>query len=236
MLLARAGLRVLAVDRGREGADTISTHALMRAGVLQLHRWGLLDEVKAAGTPVVRKATFHYGDEALPVDIKARDGVEGLYAPRRTVLDPILVAAARAAGAQVEHQTSALELVADASGRVHGAVLERSDGQIERVEAPIVIGADGLRSRVAALAGAPAERVARHASAVVYAVSFGVPRWTATTGLPSRREHRLRPDRSREDLVFVATTRRAYRAELPVGVEALYRSVLAGRRRSTRTP
>ena len=85
MLLARAGLRVLAVDRGREGADTISTHALMRAGVLQLHRWGLLDEVKAAGTPVVRKATFHYGDEALPVDIKARDGVEGLYAPRRTV-------------------------------------------------------------------------------------------------------------------------------------------------------
>ncbi len=51
MLLARAGLRVLAVDRGLPGTDTLSTHALMRAGVLQLHRWGLLDAVIAAGTP-----------------------------------------------------------------------------------------------------------------------------------------------------------------------------------------
>ena len=40
MLLARAGLDVLVVDRSRYGADTLSTHALMRAGVLQLHRWG----------------------------------------------------------------------------------------------------------------------------------------------------------------------------------------------------
>ncbi len=37
MLLARHGLRVLVVDRSRYGADTLSTHALMRGGVLQLH-------------------------------------------------------------------------------------------------------------------------------------------------------------------------------------------------------
>ena len=41
LLLARAGLRVLAAERSRYGSDTLSTHALMRAGVLQLHRWGL---------------------------------------------------------------------------------------------------------------------------------------------------------------------------------------------------
>ena len=35
-LLARLGLDVLLVDRSRYGADTLSTHALMRAGVLQL--------------------------------------------------------------------------------------------------------------------------------------------------------------------------------------------------------
>ena len=40
MLLARAGLDVLVVDRSRYGADTLSTHALMRAGVMQLQRWG----------------------------------------------------------------------------------------------------------------------------------------------------------------------------------------------------
>ena len=41
MLLARAGLTILVVDRSRYGADTLSTHALMRGGVMQLHRWGL---------------------------------------------------------------------------------------------------------------------------------------------------------------------------------------------------
>ena len=49
LLLARRGLRVLAVDRGAYGSDTLSTHALMRAGVLQLGRWGLLDRIQAAG-------------------------------------------------------------------------------------------------------------------------------------------------------------------------------------------
>ena len=39
MLLARAGASVLVVEQGSRGADTLSTLALMRAGVLQLARW-----------------------------------------------------------------------------------------------------------------------------------------------------------------------------------------------------
>ena len=54
MLLAREGLRVLVVDRSRYGADTLSTHALMRGAVVQLHRWGVLESVVASGAPVVR--------------------------------------------------------------------------------------------------------------------------------------------------------------------------------------
>ena len=84
----------LLVDRSRLGADTLSTHALMRAGVLQLHRWGLLDRVRAAGTPPVRRTTFTYHDAVVPITIKPSNGVDALYAPRRTVLDPILVDAA----------------------------------------------------------------------------------------------------------------------------------------------
>src|SRR5512144_1611282 len=91
MLLARAGLRVLLVDRAPPGTDTLSTHALMRGGVLQLHRWGVLPAI-ARVTPVIRSATFHYADDAIAVPIKPRDGVEGLYAPRRTLLDRVLVA------------------------------------------------------------------------------------------------------------------------------------------------
>ncbi|HUK63992.1 MAG TPA: FAD-dependent oxidoreductase, partial [Dongiaceae bacterium] len=48
MLLARRGLSVLLFDRDRLGADTLSTLAMMRAGVLQLHRWGLLEAVRGA--------------------------------------------------------------------------------------------------------------------------------------------------------------------------------------------
>ena len=54
MLLARAGARVLLVDRAQRGSDTQSTHALMRGAVLQLRRWGLLDRLIAGGTPPVR--------------------------------------------------------------------------------------------------------------------------------------------------------------------------------------
>src|SRR5690242_8840124 len=98
MLLARAGLRVLVVDRSRQGTDALSTHALVRGGVLQLARWGLLDEV-AATTPAVTRSLFDYGDRRVEVPIRPDGMVSALYAPRRTVLDSIVVDAARAAGA-----------------------------------------------------------------------------------------------------------------------------------------
>ena len=61
LLLARAGLRVAVVERARPGSDTLSTHALMRGGVMQLSRWGLLGEVRT-GTPPVLRTVFHYPD------------------------------------------------------------------------------------------------------------------------------------------------------------------------------
>ena len=94
MLLARAGLSVVVIERERPGADTLSTHALMRGAVVQLHRWGLLGELVAAGTPGITQSTFHYATESITVPIKPGAGVDALYAPRRTVLDPILVRAA----------------------------------------------------------------------------------------------------------------------------------------------
>ena len=99
MLLARQGLRVLVVDPIPATRDVLSTHALMRGAVMQLHRWGLLDAVRAAGTPTIEATTFHYGPDSITVPIKPRDGIDGLFAPRRTVLDPILLEAARSSGA-----------------------------------------------------------------------------------------------------------------------------------------
>jgi 2-polyprenyl-6-methoxyphenol hydroxylase-like FAD-dependent oxidoreductase len=102
---------VLAIDRGRYGSDTVSTHALMRAGVVQLSRWGVLEGIKTAGTPVIRSTSFHYGDEIVTVPIKPQQDMEGLYAPRRTVLDRVLVDAARQAGAEITFETQLVDLV-----------------------------------------------------------------------------------------------------------------------------
>jgi 2-polyprenyl-6-methoxyphenol hydroxylase-like FAD-dependent oxidoreductase len=168
MLLARAGLRVLVVDRARRGSDTLSTHALMRGGVLQLRRWGLLDRIAAAGTPPVRRVTFHYGTESLPVSLKPYAGVDGLYAPRRTVLDAVLAEAAEDAGAQVRHGTAVTGLTRDGAGRVTGVVLRDSGGATRTERARLVVGADGRESLVAGHVAAPDLVTGDHAPAYLY--------------------------------------------------------------------
>jgi flavin-dependent dehydrogenase len=227
MLLARAGLRVLAVDRGQLGYDTLSTHALMRGAVLQLHRWGLLRALEAAGTPPIRSATFHYGEEEISVPIKARDGIDALYAPRRTVLDPLLVRAAAAAGAEVVHGVAAIDLVRDARGRVAGAVLAGADGSPTRVEADIVIGADGVRSPIARLAGAPVERAGRNATAVVYGHFSGLAldgyHWYYRPGVSAG----AIPTNDGRTCLFVALPPARFLEELPAGVDVLFQRILA---------
>jgi 2-polyprenyl-6-methoxyphenol hydroxylase-like FAD-dependent oxidoreductase len=173
MLLARAGRRVLCVDRSRYGGDTMSTHALMRGGVLQLQRWGLLDDVVAAGTPPVRRTVFHYGAETVGVSIRPSAGVDALYAPRRTVIDAMLVDAAQRAGATVEFGTAVTGLHRSSDGRVDGVVLgsRRADAVhgVARVEyAPLVIGADGRGSLVARLSGADISVAGRSAGSFLY--------------------------------------------------------------------
>jgi 2-polyprenyl-6-methoxyphenol hydroxylase-like FAD-dependent oxidoreductase len=168
LLLARRGLRVLVVDPVRYGSDTLSTHALMRGAVLQLHRWGLLDAIRASGAPPIKTTTFHYGDETIEVPIKARDGVSALYAPRRTVLDPVLVDAARQAGAEVVYGQSLIDLIRDDAGRVHGARIAGMDRRVTDVSADLVIGADGMRSRVARILEAGFDYVTAHAACSIY--------------------------------------------------------------------
>jgi flavin-dependent dehydrogenase len=174
MLLARAGLSVLAVDRDAEGSDTLSTHALMRGAVLLLHRWGLLDRIVAAGTPAIRTTTFHYGEEAIAIPIKPKDGIDALYAPRRTVLDRILVEGAREAGAEVLLGVAVADLLRGADGAVRGVLLDRGNGAADTVLAGRVVGADGLRSRVARRAAAPVERAALRSASVVFGYFEGM--------------------------------------------------------------
>src|SRR5215470_1480359 len=102
MLLARQGLRVLAVDRVSFPCDTISSHQLQVPGVVLLKQWGLLGPLVAAGTPPARQVCFDAGGGlVMNGRFPAYQGVDALYSPRRTLLDSILVEAAREAGAEV---------------------------------------------------------------------------------------------------------------------------------------
>ena len=149
MLLARAGLRVLVIDRQLYGSDTLSTHALMRPAVVQLARWGLLEKIVAESTPVITATSFHYGgDDVVTIPVQGNAGIPGLVAPRRTVLDRLLVDAAIEAGAEVVHGVVAQELLHHRTGRVGGVRVRCADGRVLSLNASWVVGADGLGSLV----------------------------------------------------------------------------------------
>lgn len=174
LLLARAGLRVLVVDSSRRGTDTLSTHALMRAGVMQLHRWGVLPRLLAAGTPPIRRTTFHYGAEPVVVDIKDRDGVDALFAPRRTLLDVVLADAAVESGAQALYGTTVTEILRGPTARVQGVRLTDEAGRRHRVEADTVIGADGARSTVGRAVDARVLAEGKYPGSYIYAYWQGL--------------------------------------------------------------
>lgn len=174
MLLARRGHRVLMVDRTSLPADTVSTHALLRTGVLQLSRWGLIERVIAAGTPEVRDITLGFGGERVEFRVRPEHGVETLYAPRRHILDGIILDAALEAGAVFSGSSRMVDLVRDRSGSVHGILVE-AGGRVEPLTARMVVGADGVWSRTAELVDADAYRRHQPTNAVHYAYFRDVP-------------------------------------------------------------
>ncbi len=147
MLLARKGYRVLALDRATFPSDTISTHLIHPPGVGALERWGLLDRVLATGCPPIHTYAFDFGPFTLAGSPESRDSAVA-YAPRRTVLDELLVAAASEAGAEVRQGFTVEEVLLDA-GRVTGIRGHSRGGASVTEHASVVAGADGLHSTVA---------------------------------------------------------------------------------------
>ena len=72
-----------------------------------------------------RRTSFHYGDDdVVHVDIHSDHGVDFLCAPRRTALDPLLVDAAREAGADVRHGVTVTDVAFGPAGQVTGVHLQ----------------------------------------------------------------------------------------------------------------
>ena len=148
MLLARKGYRVLMVDRAGFPSDTVSTHMIHAPGVAALRRWGVLDQIVASNCPPIDRYSFDFGPFTLSGTPNAVDGVASAYAPRRTVLDKILVDAAIAAGVEVREHFTVEDVVFDDEAvigiRGHGA-----GGSTVCERARVVVGADGRNSKIA---------------------------------------------------------------------------------------
>src|SRR5690349_5503563 len=226
LLLARQGARVLVLDKSRYGTDTLSTHALMRGAVLQLHRWGLLPAVAGAGTPPVRSTTFHLADAVTTIQVKPKHGVQALYAPRRRVLDAILADAARNAGADVRFGASVSDLRRDRAGRVTG-IIGRAGGAHLEASADLVVGADGRRSTVAWCVGARAVHVAPASSVLIYRYvrddAPGDYHWYFRDGAAAG----VIPTNDGQACVFAATSAERLRDEPDLGTYAAWRHILS---------
>jgi flavin-dependent dehydrogenase len=177
MLLARLGHDVVVVDQALFPSDTVSTHSIARSGVVQLRRWGLLDAVLDSGAPAIRQVTFHALGESVNRPVKQKAGIDFVVAPRRYVLDAIIATAAERAGAEVRPGVTVTGVRRDGSGRAAGVYGRDRAGAPIDIGARYVIGADGLRSRVARSVGAATSEIRQTDGATQYAYYAGIP-WT----------------------------------------------------------
>lgn len=154
MLLARAGHRVLLLDKATFPSDIARLFFIRQSGVALLARWGLLDRVVDSGCPPIVEVTNDADGIKLVGTAPPFDGVAEAYAPRRAVLDTILAHAAAESGAELREGFVVEEILTDGD-RVTGVRGRTTGGRTVTEHARVVVGADGMRSVVARTVGAP---------------------------------------------------------------------------------
>ena len=150
--LARAGVDVLVLDRARFPRAKVCSEYLSPEASRLLATMGALDAVerdaaRLAGMRVrAPDGTWMQGEFAAAHGYRAYSD-RGLALPRER-LDAILLDCARRAGARIEEGVRVVDVERDATGRAAG-VRVMVGGTLRTIRAPLVVGADGLRSVVA---------------------------------------------------------------------------------------
>ena len=172
MLLARAGGRVLLVDRAGFPSDTVSGHAIKQPGVAYLKRWGLLDDLLETGCPA----------DLRPVDARRR--ARACRARRAT---RIPCPSSRQSGPSSTSRWSRRRPTRASTSSneppcprcwwrmARSSVSNRpvTRGRPLRARAPIVIGADGKHSYIAHQVGAEYEQYQAPVSIAYYSYWSG---------------------------------------------------------------
>lgn len=150
--LASQGLDVIVIDKARFPRDKPCAEYLSPQASRILDAMGVLGTVEQAGAAQLAGMRVRSPDGGvIHGEFVAQHGFSGFrdrgLALRRRHLDPILQGAAGAAGASIREGVALESLITD--GDTVQGVRVRSDGVTRELHAPLVIGADGLRSTVA---------------------------------------------------------------------------------------
>jgi flavin-dependent dehydrogenase len=149
LMLARAGVRVLVVDRARFPRDKLCGDTLNPGSLAMLARHGVTERILARGKPI--EGMLVTGAPDVKVRGLYSGGLTGRSLTRRE-LDQQLIEAAVAAGARFQDGVRvASPIVEESAGvkSVRGATLVTSDRRPMRVPALVTIAADGRRSPLA---------------------------------------------------------------------------------------
>lgn len=150
LLLARRGVDVLLLDRAEFPRPKPCGDCLSAAATRLLERIGLLEAIRASGATEIGHWRIIAPDGTPAVG--RFPGTAALSLERRR-LDPVLLSAALRAGARFRHAHVTGLVIRN--GRAVGVHVRKSGGEDsghgvgEVIEAPLVVGADGLRSIVA---------------------------------------------------------------------------------------
>lgn len=154
MLAARAGYKVLLVDRCSFPSDTLSTNYIHQPGCARLARWGLLEKVANSGCPPIPRTRFEANNIVVEGGVSHKQSQINAYAPRRYILDNILMQAAKEEGVEVRENCTALAVIKDNEGRCMGVELKNAEGSRSKEYCRLLVGADGRTSKIASMVGA----------------------------------------------------------------------------------
>lgn len=174
-LLGRAGVRTALLDRGRFPRSKVCGEYMSPQALATLDRLGVLERLERAGARrlqglVVRSAGGEtLRGDYLPVGRHAPFRPYGLGVTRRTLDGILLEAAADTPGVETREGFLVTRLLRE-GGRVEGVAGRRPGGAEEEIRAPLVVGADGIRSIVARLSGLarPPRRLRKYAFRTYY--------------------------------------------------------------------
>jgi flavin-dependent dehydrogenase len=152
--LARAGRKVVVLDKMSFPSDQLSTHVLLPAGTSELSKMGALPRILALNPSRVRWVTVVAEGITCTERLRAApDGTDfGVCVPR-DLQDICLVEAVREQGGEVRERCTFRSLHWR-GGRVAGVRYTDPRGDDHDIATTLVVGADGRRSPVAAEVGA----------------------------------------------------------------------------------